>query len=202
MSVQSIHRTKFSELRENYKQYIDTYNALYQLKIRNEEELNKIYKMIKTNLIESKKLCPQSIIRDILNIIPYNNGYTKSYLSLAKLISDDYHVEEVRQIPIISNYLFYKEYGIKLDKSHSFEKIQSENLSIHTENTIYKAIVYNDKETFISFAEREGFDKDQILRNSSLYSITISIFFQLVVDQDIHYLNYVVTMEQLIVSSY
>ncbi|EAY20528.1 ankyrin repeat protein, putative [Trichomonas vaginalis G3] len=124
--------------------------------------------MIKTNLIDSKKLYPQSIIRNILNIIPYNNRYTKSYLSLAKLISDDYHVEEVRRIPIISNYMFYKEYGIKLDKSNDFEKIQTENLSIHTENTIYKAIMYNDKETFISFTERGGFDKDQIL-DSRLY---------------------------------
>ncbi|EAX94787.1 hypothetical protein TVAG_058770 [Trichomonas vaginalis G3] len=55
MSVQSIHPNKFGELRENFKYYIDAYNALYQLKTENEEELNKIYKMINTELIDSKK---------------------------------------------------------------------------------------------------------------------------------------------------
>ncbi|EAY20535.1 hypothetical protein TVAG_239080 [Trichomonas vaginalis G3] len=168
-------KNKFNELRSIFIHEIDIYNALYQLKTDKEEELNDIYKMIKTELIDSKKYPPNNIMGDILNIIPYNNRYTKSYLSLAKLISDDYHVEEVRRIPIISNYMFYKEYGIKLDKSNDFEKIQTENLSIHTENTIYKAIMYNDKETFISFTERGGFDKDQILRNSFLYPIFFSL---------------------------
>ncbi|EAX94788.1 ankyrin repeat protein, putative [Trichomonas vaginalis G3] len=114
-------------------------------------------------------------MEDILNIIPYNNRYAKSYLSLAKFISDDYHVEDVKQIAPISNYLFYKEYGIKLNKSDAFEKIKSENLNIHTDNTIYKAIMYNDKETFISFTEKEGFDKDQIL-NNSLYPLLMHDF--------------------------
>ena len=55
MSVQSIHPNKFGELRENFKYYIDAYNALYRLKTEIEEELNKIYKMINTELIDSKK---------------------------------------------------------------------------------------------------------------------------------------------------
>ena len=102
-------------------------------------------------------------MEDILNIIRYNNRYTRSYLSLAKLISDDYHIKEVNNINFISQYLFYKEYGIELNKWGNFETIKSENLQIHTENTIYRAIMYNDLETFISFTEREGFDKYQQL---------------------------------------
>ncbi|EAX88819.1 ankyrin repeat protein, putative [Trichomonas vaginalis G3] len=107
-------------------------------------------------------------MEDILNIIPYNNRYTKSYLSLAKLISDDYHVEEAYEAKSISNFLFYKEYGYKLDNSITYGRLDSENLDIHTENTIYRAIMYNDLERFISFTEIEDFDKDQTL-NSSLY---------------------------------
>ncbi|EAY13527.1 hypothetical protein TVAG_343560 [Trichomonas vaginalis G3] len=168
MSEQDIHPNKYGELRSIYKYYIDSYIALYQLKTDKEEELKEIYKMIKTELIDSKKYPPKKIMEDILNIIPYNNCYTKSYLSLAKLISDDYHITEVNSVETISNFLFYKEYGIKLDKSVDFEKIKSENLDIHTENTIYRAIMYNDLETFISFTERYGFDKDQKLE-SSLY---------------------------------
>ncbi|EAY00007.1 hypothetical protein TVAG_029110 [Trichomonas vaginalis G3] len=95
-----------------------------------------------------------------LNIIPYNNRYAKSYLFLAKLVFDEYHGEEVNNLMNITNILFYKEYGIKLCKF--------KDLDIHTEDTIYRAIMYNDIERFISFTEREGFDKDQKLE-SDLY---------------------------------
>ncbi|EAY21160.1 hypothetical protein TVAG_283300 [Trichomonas vaginalis G3] len=172
MSDQDIHPNKYIELRSIYKNYIDSYIALYQLKTEKEEELNSIYKMIKTELIDSKKNLPQNIIKDILHIIPYNNRYTKSYLSLAKLISDEYHVKEVSNVISISKILFYKEYGIKLDKSDDFEKNRLINLDIHTENTICRAIVYNDKERFILIMESEGFDKDQRL-NSDLYPFSM-----------------------------
>ncbi|EAY10928.1 hypothetical protein TVAG_260130 [Trichomonas vaginalis G3] len=166
MSEQDIHPNKYGELRSIYKYYIDSYIALYQLKTENEGELNKIYKTIKTELIDSNKHPPQIIIRDVLNIIPYNNRYTKSYLTLAKLISDDYHVKEANRVDLISNYLFYKEYGIKLDKYDDFEKIKTENLAIHTENTIYRAIMYNDLEKFAFFIEREEFNEDQKLKST------------------------------------
>ncbi|EAX97289.1 hypothetical protein TVAG_123390 [Trichomonas vaginalis G3] len=162
MSDKDIHSNKFSELRSIYKYYIDSYNALYQLKTENEEDLNSIYKLIKTELIDSQKYPPTKIIIDILCIIPYNNRYTKSYLSLAKHISDDYHVTDVRNAGPMSDFLFYKEYGIKLDKFDDFE-----NLEIHTEDTIYRAIMYNDLERFIAFTERYGFDKDQTLESIS-----------------------------------
>ncbi|EAY09159.1 ankyrin repeat protein, putative [Trichomonas vaginalis G3] len=99
-------------------------------------------------------------------MIPYNNCYTKSYLSLAKLISDEYHVTEVNDVKIFLRFLFYKEYGINLDKSTDFEKIQFRNLDILTEDTIYRAITYNNLEAFISFTERAGFNKDQTLESS------------------------------------
>ncbi|EAY21110.1 hypothetical protein TVAG_282800 [Trichomonas vaginalis G3] len=168
MSDQNIYPNKYSELRSMFAHHIDLYNALYQLKTDNEQNLNKIYNTIKTELIDSRKYRPQNIIKDILEIILYNNCYKKSYLFLAKLISDDYHVTEVKNVELISNLLFYKEYGIKLDKYHDPEKINSENLDIHSENTIYRAIMYNDLERFISFTEEEGFNKNQTLE-SNLY---------------------------------
>ncbi|EAY06796.1 ankyrin repeat protein, putative [Trichomonas vaginalis G3] len=162
MSEQDIHPNVYSELRNIYSYYIDSYNALYQLKTENEAELNKIYKMIKTELLDSKKYLPRNVLVDILSFIQYNSRYAKSYLSLAKLIYDESHVKEVNRIPIISNFLFYKEYGIKLCKSDDFEQINIENL----ENipTIYRAIMDNDKESFIAFTLKKGFDKNQKLR--------------------------------------
>ncbi|EAX88791.1 hypothetical protein TVAG_200240 [Trichomonas vaginalis G3] len=168
MSEQDVNPNRYNELRSICQYHIDIYNALYQLKTENDEDLKSIYKQIKTELIDSKNRHPKSIIKDILMIIPYNNRYTKSYLTLAKFVCDDYHITEVSDIPIVSSFLFYKEYGIKLDKYTDFEKNYLGKLDIHTEDTIYKAIMYNDLEKFIYFIEREGFDKNQRLI-SSLY---------------------------------
>ncbi|EAY05832.1 ankyrin repeat protein, putative [Trichomonas vaginalis G3] len=163
-----VHLNEYNKLQSIYKYYIDSYLALYQLKTEKEEELKSIYKMIKTELIDSKKYLPTNAIKDILNIILCNNRYAKSYLFLTKLISDNYHVTEVSSIAHISNFLFYKEYGIKLYKYDDFKEINSENLDIHIEDTIYRAIMNNDKEKFITFTERDEFDKNQTLE-SDLY---------------------------------
>ncbi|EAY18199.1 hypothetical protein TVAG_122650 [Trichomonas vaginalis G3] len=160
--------SKYDELRGTYKYYIDLYIALFHLKTEKEEELISIYKLIKTELIDSTKYLPKYIMRDILRVILYNNRYAKSYLFLAKLIYDDYHVSEVDNIPFISNYLFNEEYQIKLDKSQYIRDNIDGFLDIHTENTIYRAIMLNDVENFIFFTEREGFNKYQNLQ-SCLY---------------------------------
>ncbi|EAX74139.1 hypothetical protein TVAG_338790 [Trichomonas vaginalis G3] len=158
MSEQDLHQIEYIELRSRFKYYIDVYIALYQLKTENKEELNSIYKMIKTELIDSKNYRPQNIIKDILDIIPYNNRYIKSYLYLAKLVYDDYNVTYVK-VEHISNFLFYKEFGIKLDESDDFKITQYEDLDIYAKNTIPRAIMDDDKERFICFIESERFDE-------------------------------------------
>ncbi|EAY04209.1 ankyrin repeat protein, putative [Trichomonas vaginalis G3] len=172
MSEQSTQLNKFLELRSIYKYHIDLYIALYQLKTEKEEELKTIYQMIKTELIDSMKYLPTNVIKDILNIIPYNNRYAKSYLSLAKLIFDEYHVKEVNNVISISHNLFFEEYGILLDSFFDFKKFNSKNLEIHTENTIYRAIMNNDLERFIIFTETEEFYEKQKLK-SELYPYSI-----------------------------
>ncbi|EAY00149.1 hypothetical protein TVAG_330780 [Trichomonas vaginalis G3] len=165
MSDQDIHPIKYSELRSIYKYYIDSFDALYQLKTENEEDLNKIYKILKTELIDSKKYLPKNLIEDILVLISYNNRYTMSYLKLVKKISDEYHVTEVNGFRDVFNYIFYKEYGIILNKSSNFEHILFENIDILSEDTIYRAIMNNDLERFISFTERDGFHENQKLES-------------------------------------
>ncbi|EAY19390.1 hypothetical protein TVAG_101080 [Trichomonas vaginalis G3] len=165
MSGQVTDQKKYSELRDTYKSYIDPYIALYQLKADNDEELTSIYKTLKTNLIDSKKRHAQDVIRDIFNIIPYNNRYTKSYLRLAKFFVDEYQIKVVTYIPDISRYLFHKEYGTYLCESTDFKFEKIENLDIHSENTIYRAIMYNDLEKIITFTEQEDFNEIQELFN-------------------------------------
>ncbi|EAY00140.1 hypothetical protein TVAG_330690 [Trichomonas vaginalis G3] len=48
MSDLDVDPNEYNKLRSIYKYYIDSYIALHQLKTDKEEELNKIYKMIKT----------------------------------------------------------------------------------------------------------------------------------------------------------
>ena len=171
MSDHDVHSKEYNKLRSTYKYYIDSYLALYQPKTEKEEELKSIYKMIKTELIDSKKYLPENVIIDILDIIPHNNRYTKSYLFLAKLISDEYHVKEVNTVIHISNFLFYKEYGIKLDKYDNFEKDNFKNLDIHTENTIYRAIMYNDLERFITFTQINSVNCETSINITSTHTL-------------------------------
>ena len=63
MSEKDIHPNKYSKLRSIYRYYIDSFNTLYRLKMENEEEINSFYKMIKTEMIDSKKCLPQDITR-------------------------------------------------------------------------------------------------------------------------------------------
>ncbi|EAX94535.1 hypothetical protein TVAG_429770 [Trichomonas vaginalis G3] len=169
MSDQDIHTDKYSELRSSHKCYIDIYNALYQLKTENEGELNSIYNLIKKELINSKKDLPQSVMEEILDIIKFNNRYTMSYLFLAKLIFDEYHLEAVTNNRLITDILLYQELGIKLGISiPEYLDFHTENFDIHTENTIYRTIIYNDLKRFISLTEIEGFSEYQKL-DSKLY---------------------------------
>ncbi|EAY10390.1 hypothetical protein TVAG_109740 [Trichomonas vaginalis G3] len=155
---QNFSPSKYWELRSIFKYHIESYNALYQLKTENKEELNSIYKMIKTNLIDSKIFLPTKIIEEILNIIPNNNRYSKSYLELAKHIYDDFHVNEVGETVKSSILLFHQEYGIKLDNRLNYEE-EYEDLDCHTATTIFKTIMYDDIKTFASFTESEGFNQ-------------------------------------------
>ncbi|EAY21604.1 ankyrin repeat protein, putative [Trichomonas vaginalis G3] len=168
MSNQTILPTKYDELISIYKYHINIYNALYRLKTGNNEELNSIYKLIKIELIETRKYPPPKIIKDILDIIPYKNRYAKFYLELAKIISTDYDVTKVNSISLISNFLFYNEYRINLDKTQDFVNMRLINLDIHKEDPIFRAIMNNDFNEFISITGSEHFDDLQKLE-SDLY---------------------------------
>ncbi|EAY13430.1 hypothetical protein TVAG_205980 [Trichomonas vaginalis G3] len=161
MSVHDENTHRYSELRSKFKCYIDTYNALYQLKTKNKDDLHSIYKMIKTELIDSKKCLPQILIKDILNIIPFNTRYTNSYLKLAKLIYDEYQIEEVYDISSSSLSMFYYKYDIKLQNEDYDYGDFLFYLLLHSENSIFRLIMDDNLEQFISFTERAGFDKDQ-----------------------------------------
>ncbi|EAY21320.1 hypothetical protein TVAG_166950 [Trichomonas vaginalis G3] len=172
MFVNKDEHTKYAELLVTYKDYVETFNSLYQLKSENEEEINKLFNMIKTNLIDTKYFGVDQIIKIFSNIIIYRNGYLKSYFALFKKFYEEYHPKQVPGISVIFNYFAYKKYGIVLDnmRKSSINQLEKQNLSldVHEENTIYRSIMNDDKERFIAFTETPEFDEKQLFK-SELY---------------------------------
>ena len=170
-----LHRKKktknyYDGLFPKYKDYIDTFNALYQLKSNDENEINKIYQMIKTNLIDTSLFTPSKIIYKISMIIQFNNCFLQSYWKIIKRIYDEFHPNQIDNIPTHISYFFYKEYGVilrdveKIDFESSFYR-KDFSLFVHEDKTIYSAIMNDDKEHFIVFINEEGFDQNQTINN-------------------------------------
>ncbi|EAY15289.1 ankyrin repeat protein, putative [Trichomonas vaginalis G3] len=164
-----INQTHYDKLMEIFAGYSDVYNALYRLKTNNEEKLNEIYKKIKQNLIDSYQISPGEIIDKISELSIYNNRYMKSYLAIVKQIVDEYHPNQVNNINMVFNYLFYKEYDIVLkriwEKSYNDFEDAHYSSDIHHQNTIHRSIMDDDKMSLINFTEREAFDKNQKLKS-------------------------------------
>ena len=83
----------YNELSKRYSSYIDAFDALYKLNTSNEDEINKIYQKIKTQLIEGENLSPSLICNKIENAARLNNRYIKSYLKLNQKVSEEYHLD-------------------------------------------------------------------------------------------------------------
>ncbi|EAX88824.1 hypothetical protein TVAG_025920 [Trichomonas vaginalis G3] len=155
---------------EIIKDYNDAITAIYRLKTYKEEEIETIYQLIKRNLIETKFFTPSQIIHIIESVSIYNNEYMMSYLILFKRIYDEYNPINLQNIGKIFAYLIYKEYGIIIGKSYEYGEL-GYIATIHPEGTIWKAIMDDDKQSFIVFTQNEGFNKDKTLI-CELYSPT------------------------------
>ncbi|EAY05440.1 hypothetical protein TVAG_197410 [Trichomonas vaginalis G3] len=150
-----------------YNDYDNTFNELYRLNTFNEGEIEKVYKDIKTQLIETNYFSPSDIIKIISSISIYNNRYIKSYWILFKKIYEKYHPKRIKNISPLFDYFVYKEYGIIFDETNKIAckeyEIKNYSLEVHELNTSYRAIMDDDLKLLISIAEQEEFDKDQKL---------------------------------------
>ncbi|EAY18954.1 hypothetical protein TVAG_146980 [Trichomonas vaginalis G3] len=153
---------------------MNSYEMLYRLKTNNEAEIKFIYTEFKSAVLESMKYSPKNILKDVSEIVRYNNRFLKSYLTFAKLIYEDYHPRECKGISTLFDYYIYKQYGVILDSEHNYFKNNDSidiSFEVHEENTIYNAIMNDDKEKLITFTEKEEFDKDQKLK-SDFYPVS------------------------------
>ncbi|EAY05807.1 hypothetical protein TVAG_202640 [Trichomonas vaginalis G3] len=156
----------YMETMKLFKDYNDTFRSIFRLNTSNEDEINKIYINIKSNLFEKTYITPSLILGIIQNAANYNFRFFRSYWTLFKKIYDEYHPTKIEDCSWVFCYIFYKEYGLLLDKEHDFDiedPEMIESLKAHEENTIYKAIIDDDLNSFIVFTEKEGFDENQLM---------------------------------------
>ncbi|EAY22741.1 ankyrin repeat protein, putative [Trichomonas vaginalis G3] len=143
------------------------YSALYKLNTFDEEEIDNIYEDIEIKLIDTKVSSPIKILKAINLLAKYRNKYFHAYLYLYKKLIENYGLIQENSIPALFQYFLNEEYSICVyeTKSKELEEIEEKHytLDIHEDNTIYKAIMNDQKEIFISFIEKEGFDETQKL---------------------------------------
>ncbi|EAY06644.1 hypothetical protein TVAG_322640 [Trichomonas vaginalis G3] len=153
------------ELLELFKDQTNTTDEIYKLKSFNEADLKKIYKDIQIYLIETKIYTPSEILLMISKASKFNCRYFKSYWFIFKKVYEEYHPQQVKRLEPIFDYFIYKEYNIVLHPKNG-EKIKdfdckNYTMDVHEENTIYKAIMEDNKGLFVSLIEREDFNYDQ-----------------------------------------
>lgn len=162
----------YEELTKKYKAYQDIISQFFRLKTTKEEELQAIYQNFKTNFLNPKIYTAINMYYLINNAFPYNNRYLRSYLRIMKMVYEDFKINPEPYVSSVLFYFFNEEYGlpVSLFNQKLFKSYQEKNytIDIHQENTIYRAIMDDDKETLIMFTQRDDFDKD-IKLYSDLY---------------------------------
>ncbi|EAY23341.1 hypothetical protein TVAG_186490 [Trichomonas vaginalis G3] len=159
-----------------YKDFNYVYDSLYKLKTFSEEGINKIYLDIKNLMFETKRAPPNQILTIISTAMPFNIKYIKPYKEIFKMIYTEYHPiftrGEIQSIPYILWADLQDENGVLLSTRYSSgieaNKTKDYSLNFIEDNTIYRAIMYDDKFSFIIFTETDSFDKNQMLQ-SDLY---------------------------------
>ncbi|EAY07153.1 ankyrin repeat protein, putative [Trichomonas vaginalis G3] len=159
----------YSELLLTCTDYPEIFNKLYRFNPCNEAEIAKLFEDIKNKIIETKVYSPSQILTIIMDASLYNSSYLLSYWTLFKKLVDEYQPNQIKFTSDVFYYIYYKEYGVILDESKQkhfpiYERLKV-SLNFHQENPIYRAIVNDDKELFVSLAEIPGFNHNKRLKS-------------------------------------
>ncbi|EAY15262.1 ankyrin repeat protein, putative [Trichomonas vaginalis G3] len=135
---------------------------LYTLRTTDEDEVNKIYDMIK-----EKMYSPDQIIRHINYLSTLNLRYIKSYYLIFKKLYNEYHPRQAKTIIPILDYFYYKEFGVVLNEIHrdSFDYFKDVTFNVHEDSPIYRAIIEDNKKNFIIFSQHDSFDPEKRLKS-------------------------------------
>ncbi|EAX97995.1 hypothetical protein TVAG_114470 [Trichomonas vaginalis G3] len=151
---------------------IDGLTAIYKLNTYNESRITEIFNMITKKLIDESDFKPLKIISMICDVMFWRYRFFKPYLLLIKKIIQRYHIKRLERCSVVLYYYLSKEYDLKLEYRYS-ELFNTFNINddfyddISEEYTIFSSIIYDHVEMFISFTEREGFNR-KLIKSFSL----------------------------------
>ncbi|EAY23421.1 hypothetical protein TVAG_070850 [Trichomonas vaginalis G3] len=144
----------YEELMSMFKKADEVICSLYTLKTSKEEDLDKLYQSIKTELIETKYFTFKDVATCLVDNFNHRCHFLLSYFYIFKKFYEEYQPKLDNEKLNISDFLEFKDnqYFIK-------ENI----LNLYTQKSIYNAIINDNKLEFIPYTEAEGFDPNQRL---------------------------------------
>lgn len=154
-----------------FQDFVNVYNKLYRLKTFADEEIQEFYQEIKTKLLEAKNGSPDQILLSISYAVSFNLRYYKQYKAFFKMIYDEYHPSWFNlSIPYFLWCDLTDEHGFSLSEKYrnAIERQSKFEYSFEflEESTIYRAILNDDIESFISFTERDDFNPNKRIKTN------------------------------------
>lgn len=169
MSAEDASHPIYNELMRQYKEYNDSFTALYKLNSYDREEINKVYNVLKMNLIESKLFDPKELLPHFCLVMESNNRYFKSYWTIIKMLYEEYHITGISCFTPITHYFFVKEYNITPDPGMArylqFCEESHYTLDVHEKDTLLWAIMEDEKNLFINLTDNKKFNPNQRIMN-------------------------------------
>ena len=164
----------YLELASQNKEYIATFDNIYQLKSNEIDEINKIYQDIKSILIDRYHFDPETILKHIDNAFTFHLFNYKPYWALIKKIDDEYKPFTDRLSPFCQ-YLFNKAYGLLIsdynkNRIRVFEKFYGD-LDFSKSNPLFRSILYDDISEFSRLTEIPGFYANEMIECPFLHEV-------------------------------
>ncbi|EAX98695.1 hypothetical protein TVAG_333590 [Trichomonas vaginalis G3] len=162
-------KTHYNSIMGTMKEYYDTFKALHLSNLDTDEEVNRLYEIIENNLIKTNIFQPYQVINLYSVLFVCKNKNNGLYFRIFKKVYDKY--PEVQNELLSSPFCYYlqKDYGIHAKSNDNYvdRVLNALNppLGVFKDNTIMKAIMNDDIESFKEFANKENFDPNETVTN-------------------------------------
>ncbi|EAY12070.1 hypothetical protein TVAG_039180 [Trichomonas vaginalis G3] len=169
MSIKSITMTHYNSIMGLMKGHYDTFKALHQSNLENDEEINRVYGLIETNLIKTKMFQFSEVINLFSTLFVYKNKNNRSNFKIFKRVYDNYPPAQDEQLSPPFCYYLAKLYKIHVNSVNHFvdKALESKNppLGVFPNKTVMKAIMNDDIKSLSAYASNEKFNSNETIIN-------------------------------------
>ncbi|EAY00818.1 ankyrin repeat protein, putative [Trichomonas vaginalis G3] len=146
----------FDQFITEFGNYIDAIDTIYKLNTTNQGEVEKVYYIIKRNLINRQVYSPTRIISILYDVMLSRYHVFKSYLLIIKWIIDDYNLQSLDNCNSTLYFFLYKEFKMIFENRCYNNPYQTSPPFLGDndyEIPMINAIIYDDITLFISSTE-------------------------------------------------